>query len=138
MPGETNFAALIGNMRPTLQPGAYWFCTWPKDRAPEFSVVGSFQEAEGLTVIVEESLALQHGLILAFRSAWITLAVDSDLNAVGFLATVSRSLAAAGIPCNVVSAIHHDHLFVPVELAVPALAVLNELMRSSGEPLDAA
>ena len=43
----------------------------------------------------------------------ITLDVHSSLESVGFLAAVSARLAAAGIPCNAVSAFHHDHLFVP-------------------------
>ena len=137
MPGEMYLAALIRNMRPTLQPGTYCFCTWPHERTPEFFFLSSFREAEGWTVIVEELVALHHGLIPDFRSAWITLNVHSDLHAVGFLAAISRALANAGIPSNVVSALYHDHLFVPIELAAQAIAVLKELMRTSGKPLDA-
>lgn len=134
--GETNLTALIGNMRPTLQPGTCCFCTWSHERSPDISVLGSFREAEGLTLIVDESDAIAQQLQCHFRSAWITLAVHSDLNAVGFLAAISRALAKAGIPCDVVSALYHDHLFVPIELAARAMSVLEELTRTSGEPLD--
>jgi hypothetical protein len=46
---------------------------------------------------------------------------------VGFLARISAVLAAVGIPCNVVSAVHHDHLFVPEAQANAALATLQAL-----------
>ena len=138
MPGETNLAGLIRHMQPTLQPGTYCFCNWPDERFPAFSVLGSFHEAEGLSVIVAESDAIHHGLIPVLRSAWITLNVHSDLQVVGFLAAISRALADAGIPSNVVSAVYHDHLFVPIELAEQAMSVLEDLLRTSGEPLDAA
>jgi hypothetical protein len=40
-------------------------------------------------------------------------------------AAVSRVLAEAGISCNVVAAVHHDHLFVPAEQGAAALALLE-------------
>jgi hypothetical protein len=43
---------------------------------------------------------------------------------VGCLAAVSAVLAEAGIPCNAVAAFHHDHLFVPREMAQRALDLL--------------
>jgi len=53
--------------------------------------------------------------------------VASDLNDVGLTAAVAAALADAGIACNVVAAVHHDHLFVPVEAADAALATLRAL-----------
>ncbi len=52
---------------------------------------------------------------ILFRSAWITLTVHSDLQAVGLTAAFAAALAQADIPCNVVAGAYHDHLFVPVE-----------------------
>ena len=46
---------------------------------------------------------------------------------VGLTAAVAVALADAGIACNVVAAVHHDHLFVPVESADAALAALRAL-----------
>jgi hypothetical protein len=40
-------------------------------------------EAGGITLIVSQAQALQRGLPVLFRCAWITLSVHSDLNAVG-------------------------------------------------------
>jgi hypothetical protein len=55
------------------------------------------------------------------------LTVHSSLEAIGFLATISTALAHAGIPCNAVAAYHHDHLFIPVDRAQEALALLKAL-----------
>lgn len=58
---------------------------------------------------------------------WLELAVYSDLHAIGFLAHVSAALTAAQIPCNVIAAYHHDHLFVPASNRERALDVLRAL-----------
>jgi hypothetical protein len=59
--------------------------------------------------------------------------VHSSLAAVGFLAAVSAALAEAGIACNPVSGVHHDHLFVPAHRADDAMAVLTRLaVRAAG------
>jgi hypothetical protein len=47
--------------------------------------------------------------------------------AVGLIAAVSHRLAEAGVACNVVSALHHDHLLVPAADAERALAQLRQL-----------
>jgi len=59
----------------------------------------------------------------------LTLAVHSSLEAVGFIAVLSRALAGAGVACNVVSGYHHDHVFVAVEKADEAVAVLEGVAR---------
>ena len=68
---------------------------------------------------------------MAFRSAWITLAVHSDLAAVGLTAAFARALGDAGVSCNVIAGVHHDHLFVPVDRAADALAALHALQARS-------
>ena len=80
-----------------------------------------------MTVILEEAAAAAAGLQPAFRAAWITLTVHSDLHAVGLTAAVSAALAAEGISVNIVAAVSHDHLFVPVERADDAIAILDRL-----------
>ena len=49
------------------------------------------------------------------------------LNDVGFTAAFARALADAGISCNVVAAVHHDRLFVPVDRGTAAVDVLRRL-----------
>lgn len=124
----TDLAELLATMRPTLNPGRYAFCIAPSDlEVATMQPLGVFRESEGLTVIVEESVARAHGLTPVFVAAWITLAVHSDLEAVGLTAAVSTALARAGISCNVVAAVHHDHLFVPVAKAAAAIGILQQL-----------
>lgn len=128
MPPISDLAELLRAMQPVLHPGVYAFCVIPDGSdTTRFSPLGTFREAEGVTVIVEEAVAATHGLAPLFRAAWITLTVNSDLAAVGLTAAVSRALADAGISCNVVAAAHHDHLFVPLERGLDAIEALRRL-----------
>jgi uncharacterized protein len=126
---------LLRNLQPRLRPGVYAFCLAEQDR-PIAAALASFREDEGLSLILPEADALAAGLAVRFRAAWISLTVASDLEAVGLTAAVARVLAGAGIACNVVAAVHHDHLFVPVERAQEALACLQA--RQSAVGLDPA
>jgi uncharacterized protein len=124
---------LLGNLRPTLQPGCWVYCTVPLDAdLGDLQPLASFREAEGLSVIVSEAEALARGWPVLFRAAWLTLEVDSALEAVGLTAAVATALTEAGISCNVVAAAHHDHLFVPFEEGERALGVLGNLQSGSG------
>jgi hypothetical protein len=60
----------------------------------------------------------------------ITLRVHSALDGVGLTAAVASALSDAGIPCNMVAAFHHDHVFVPSSLAAAALDALRKLQAS--------
>lgn len=74
MAGENSLALLISSMRPHLNEGDYVFCTLDHpDAARGIEVLGSFREAEGLTVIVERGAAQQAGLAFDYVAAWITL-----------------------------------------------------------------
>lgn len=57
--------------------------------------------------------------------------MHSALDAVGLTAAVAHELAGAGVSCNVVAGFHHDHLFVPYEVADRAMALLEGLSRRS-------
>src|SRR5262249_50552193 len=90
-----------------------------------------FREAEGTTVIVEARRAEAAGLRGTYRCRMITLEVHSALEAVGFLAAITRALADNGISANAVSAFHHDHLFVAEQDAERAMDVLRALSRDA-------
>jgi hypothetical protein len=90
----------------------------------------TFGEDEGATLIAALHEAKAAGLAGAFHCRMITLNVHSSLEAVGFLATVTARLAAAGISANAVSAFYHDHLFVPVDRAEEAVTILKQLAQS--------
>ncbi|MEO1293617.1 MAG: ACT domain-containing protein [Pseudomonadota bacterium] len=129
--GESDLDTLLHDMSPALCPGSYRFCTAADGAIPPGVVpVMTFREAEGLSLIVEAGGG--GGLEEHFPCAWITLSVHSALEAVGFLAAVTRHLAAAGISTNTVSAFHHDHLFVPEDKADEAMALLRSLATGHG------
>jgi uncharacterized protein len=119
-------------MRPELNQGVYVFSSVPLGTdIGNFPVIATFREKEGLTLIVEETIARREGLPILFSAAWITLTVHSDLQAVGLTAAFSSALGAEGIGCNVLAAAFHDHLFVPVDRAEKAMDVLKRLQESA-------
>jgi hypothetical protein len=127
-PAETDLASMLRGLRPVLHPGIYVYCVLPPGHSlTDLPAIGTYHEPEGVTVILEEQAARERGLSPLFRAAWITLGVSSDLQAIGLTAAVAGALAAAGIACNVVAAVHHDHLLVPADRGADALAVLNGL-----------
>ena len=130
-PHRQTLDALIASLRPTLHGGVYVFCAVSRERSAlaDLDVIATFSDAEGLTLVLEENIARDHGLEPRFRAAWITLGVNSDFADVGLTAAVATALAQAGIACNVIAAVHHDHLFVPWERGEEALGILEGLAR---------
>ena len=127
---NSNIDELVREMNPQLNDGKWVFCTLPDGTAAPREAVAVFRETEATTVIIPASIAASHGLEPRYVAAWITLTVYSDLDAVGFLAAISHVLAEEGISCNVMSAVHHDHLFVPYDQGRRALDVLRTLQSS--------
>lgn len=128
MDGERDTQRLQQQMGPQLQPGTYVYCTFPDFVLPAgLAPLCTFREAEGLTAIVERTQADHAQVPHIFEARLITLTVHSSLEAVGFLAMITKCLADAGISCNAVAAYHHDHLFIPVDRAQEALTLLVDL-----------
>lgn len=133
MSGMTDLARLLASLRPTLAQGEFVFLSFAGavyGDESELEPVASFREDEGLTLIVPRARADAAGLAYDAVFRMITLGVHSSLIAVGLTAAVAQCLAERGISANVVAAFHHDHVFVPSEVAVPALEALLGL---SGE-----
>jgi len=91
------------------------------------------REPEGLCAVVLREEALALGLSWTFEAAWLTLTVPTELSLVGLTAAVATALANAGIACNVLAGLYHDHLLVPVERADEALACLRALRAGLAE-----
>lgn len=128
----SDLAALLRSMQPVLHAGTYAYCVVPHGTdLSALSVVVTVAESEGLTVVLPEAQAIEAGLSVLFRAAWITLTVHSDLQAVGLTAAFATALGRAGISCNVVAGAWHDHLFVPVEQAQQALDALKALQQAA-------
>lgn len=128
MAGETDLDTLLKGMTATLGEEVYVFATLPDRAIPAgLSPLMIYQEAEGTTLILTLAEAEQHGIQHDFRCRRITLNVHSALEAVGFIARIATTLAAAGMGVNPVAGYFHDHLFIPEDRARDAMAVLTEI-----------
>lgn len=122
---------LIRTMQPELQPHIYVYCVWPLNKSWQGPLpLATFQEKEGLTLVLTEQQAQQYQLDVLFRARWISLTVHSDLEAVGLTAAFATALADAGLSCNVFAGAFHDHLLVPVHQAEAAMQALQLLQQS--------
>jgi GNAT superfamily N-acetyltransferase len=116
------------DIRPELSAEPYVFAAGElTDPPPGLSPFAIIREDEGVTLILTRADADRAGLAYEYIAARITLRVGSALTDVGLTALFSRTLAAAGISCNVIAGLAHDHLFVDWDQAARALALLRRL-----------
>jgi hypothetical protein len=127
MPPVRDRSAMIRGMDPVRREGAYVFATLTS--VPE-GAIATFAEEEGLSAILPIEAATAQGLDVTLPMACLTLTVHSALDGVGLTAAVASALADEGIPCNMVAAFHHDHVFVPEDRAEEALAILRALAQA--------
>jgi hypothetical protein len=133
MAGETDLQNLLANMKPLVHEGEFVFCTVsPKSFAHlRVEPIGWFQEPEGITIIIDRDMADRERMKYESAFRMISLTVHSSVEAVGFLAAITRKLASAGVGVNPASAYYHDHLFVPSDKTEMAMRLLNEMMHNS-------
>lgn len=132
MSGEVDLEKLLALLQPTLLPGVYVFCTVRNqsvDKLASLQPLATYQEQEGLSLLLEKDRADAAGLEYSSMFRGITLSVHSSLEAVGFTAAVASKLALMGISANIIAAHYHDHVFVPVAKAEQALKVLTEFQK---------
>lgn len=121
----SDLEGMLAGMEPALREGSYRFVPHGPDEDfidllhRTFAMV---REDEGMTLVIRARRDDAGPLF-----AGITLQVHSALEGVGLTAAVATALAKADIPCNVIAAYHHDHLFVPWEKREEALAILKRL-----------
>ena len=139
MAGEEDLSKLIKSMSPSLDDEIFVFCHIPVDSAfARKTLVESksqmlFWEKEGLTIILSEDKANGESLQPTFRCKKITLNLHSSLDAVGFLAAITRRLAKLSIGVNPVSGYFHDHLFVPVGKEEAVMEALNSMVEEANK-----
>lgn len=122
-------AAMLAGMTPALRDGRYVFCTTDSPTlvaALAGHSLALVREDEGTTLVLAEADAERHGFAVTMPMALIVLEVYSALDGVGLTAAVATALADRGIPCNIIAAYHHDHVFVPAHRAHDALRILEE------------
>ncbi len=122
-PGETDLAVLLADLAVTRRAGTFRFVEVVDPDPAELAAAEAVVREEGATTLVVP--AVEGGPAGVLDVAWLTLAVSSSLEAVGLLAAVGVALADAGIPCNVLAGVRHDHLLVPVALADDAVRLLS-------------
>lgn len=127
----SNLDRLLKEMGPVLIGRNFVFCSISEEKFSKlgFNPTMSFKEKEGITIITEKERADKN--LLNYQGEWamITLTVNSDLHAVGFLAKIIGALANKNISVNAVSAFYHDHLFVSSERSEEAMEILNSLSK---------
>lgn len=126
--------AMLASMEATIEPGEVVFCS-TADRSTIATAaplaLATFREAEGLSLILHIEDARVLGFPCELPMLRITLRVFSSLEGIGLTSAVAGALTEARIPCNMVAAFHHDHVFVPAQLAETALDVLRRLQDRS-------
>ncbi len=129
MSGIKDLDVLLRSMNPMLSEKEFVFCSVSGELKDFMNMdpVATFKEREGLTLVIEKSVAEEAGL--AFNGVYkqITLTVHSSLDAVGLTAAVASKLASKQVSANVIAAYYHDHVFVQSHKACAALSALEEL-----------
>lgn len=128
MAAITDLDTLLQSMSPELVEGNYVFCTVSGGLEQYFHLdpIATFREKEGLTLVLEESVARDANLAFDAVFRLITLTVHSSLEAVGLTAAFASKLAFYGISANVIAGYYHDHIFVQKDKAEAAMAALRE------------
>ena len=128
MTGETDLTKLLRTLKPKHNRGDFVFCV-VKDltKINIHDAILLFRENEGYTIIIKKELADSLKFKYSFVAAWITLTIQSSLEAVGLTAAFSKALTENGISCNVVAAFYHDHIFVNKKDAEEAMKILARI-----------
>lgn len=130
MSGETDLKALLQSLAPVMLDEPYVFCTAAIASYGDYAEVqpiASFQEKEGLTLVLTQASADAAGLSYEGVFRCISLQVHSSLESVGLTAVIAGKLAAYEISANIIAGYYHDHVFVPQADAAEALALLTRL-----------
>lgn len=130
-PGETDLEAMLASLAVERRPGVFTFVEVESPTAPAAADAHAVVvEDESVTLVLTVDDARRHGLPAVVEMAWLTLTVQSSLEAVGLTAAVSERLAALDISCNVLAGFRHDHLLVQSQRADEAVVALKSF--SSG------
>ncbi len=125
-PGETDLDLMLATLAVQRRAGVFAYIAvevpTPGLIAAAHAVV---KEGRLTTIVLPVEAAERAGQATTVQFAWLTLTVQSSLDAVGLTAAVSSRLAAIGIPCNVLAGYHHDHILVPVDRVDDAIAALT-------------
>ena len=123
----TNQFKELKNLNPVLLEDEYVFCTFLSSIYGDHSKlnpIASFNEKEGLTLVVKKEIAKFNNLEFKDTFKCISLNLISSLTSVGLTALISKALADNEISANIYAGYYHDHIFVPLEKANDAFKLL--------------
>ncbi len=125
-PGETDLDLMLATLGVQRRPGVFAYIAVAVP-TPGLIAAAHAMVKEGrlTTIVLPVEAAERAGQSTAVQFAWLTLTVQSSLDAVGLTAVVSARLAAVEIPCNVLAGYHQDHLLVPVDRVDDAIAAIS-------------
>lgn len=150
--GERDLQTLLKTLRVVTHPSTFTFITVPRGSELPLSVMNAssrldesiymlFREAEGTTLILENASQsieqlqnnadYQSCTVSPVTWKMLTLNVHSSLEAVGFIAVISRALADDNISCNTVAAYYHDHIFMAEDKVEQAVSVIEDIARQA-------
>ena len=118
----------FGDLDPRLRSGEFVFVDGEDSASVSLGsseIEASIRESDGLSLVVRREIADREGLTYGFVAAWIEIGLQTDLDLVGLTAWISNRLSEAGISCNVVAGLRHDHLLVPLDKARATLELLR-------------
>jgi hypothetical protein len=125
-PGETDLQTMLDSLDVERRPGTFTFI------AVEVPTPGLLAAAHGMvkegrltTLVLPVESARRAGLPVVVEMAWLSLTVQSSLEAVGLTAAFSKILGDENISCNVLAGYHHDHILVPADRAADAIEALS-------------
>lgn len=125
-PGETDLDAMLASLAVARRPGVF---TYIAVEVPTPGLLASahaiVKEGPLTTIVLPVDAAERAGQLVTVRFAWLSLTVQSSLEAVGLTAAISERLSRLDIPCNILAGYHHDHVLVPVERADDAIEALT-------------
>ncbi|HAZ94259.1 MAG TPA: transporter [Porticoccaceae bacterium] len=130
MPGETDLKAILQSLSPIMLDETYVFCTVVGASYGDYAEtapIASYQENEGLTLVLTQERADIAKLGYEGLFSCISLQVHSSLESVGLTAVVAGKLAAYEISANIIAGYYHDHVFVPQAQASEAFELLRNL-----------
>ena len=123
-------------MTPELQLGDFVFVTTDDLAligAVSSEAISTFKEKEGMSMLIPADFAQKSDFNVDHPMRCITLNVYSSLEGVGLTAAVATALGNASIPCNMIAAFHHDHVFVPSDMCEAAMKVLTQLQEHAAD-----
>ena len=118
---------ILKKINPKILDGEYIFCSFKNSVYGDhlhLMPIFSFQEDEGLTLIILKEHADKNKIQYDNTFKCISLGFNSSLTSVGLTAALSSKLAKSGVSANMAAGYFHDHIFVPSKSSEKAMKIL--------------